>query len=188
MNNTIVYLLGHPGVGKLTIAKAICAASDARLLDNHLANNVVFSLIRADGKTPLPEAIWDSIAGIREIAFGVIESIAPPEFSYVLTNALKDDPVDRQWYDRVLLLAARRNARFLPVQLRCDEAEHLRRIDTPERAANLKHTDVAAALHRRNTVASLLVNHPNRMTLDTTHLPPAEAAARIIAAAERLAP
>ena len=95
MKNTIVYLLGHPGVGKLTIAKAICAASDVRLLDNHLVNNVVFSLIHADGKTPLPEAIWDSVAGIREIAFGVIESIAPPEFSYVLTNALKNDQIGR---------------------------------------------------------------------------------------------
>ena len=73
------------------------------------------------------------------------------------------------------------------MQLRCDEAEHLRRIDTPERAANLKHTDVAATLHRRKTVASLPVDHPNLLALDTTHLPPAEAAARIIAAAERLA-
>jgi hypothetical protein len=37
-------------------------------------------------------------------------------------------------------------------------------------------------------VPLLPIDHPNRMTLDTTHLPPAEAAARIIAAAERLAP
>lgn len=188
MNNTIVYLLGHPGVGKLTIAKAICAASGARLLDNHLVNNVVFSLIRADGKTPLPEAVWDYIEGIREIAFDVMETLAPPEFSYVLTNALTDDPADRPWYDRVVLLAARRNARFLPVLLGCDEAEHARRIDTPDRVANLKHTDVASALHRRRTVALLPVDHPNRLTIDAARLPPAEAAAQIIAVAESLRP
>lgn len=187
MNNTIIYLLGHYGVGKLTIAKAICAASGARLLDNHLVNNVVFSLIRADGKTPLPEAIWDSIAGIREIAFDAIEKLAPPEFSFVLTNALQDDPVDRQWFDRVVLLAARRNSRFLPVQLHCEEAEHARRIDTPERAANLKHTDVASGLRRRYTVALLPIDHPNLISIDTTRLPPDQAAAQIIAAAERLA-
>ena len=54
MNNSIIYLLGHYGVGKLTVAKAICAVTGARLFDNHLINNVVFSLIEADGKTTLP--------------------------------------------------------------------------------------------------------------------------------------
>ena len=61
MNNTIIYLIGHYGVGKLTIAKAICAATSARLFDNHLANNVVFSLIPTDGRTKLPPRIWDLI-------------------------------------------------------------------------------------------------------------------------------
>lgn len=188
MNNTIIYLLGHYGVGKLTVAKAICAASGARLLDNHLVNNVVFSLIRADGKTPLPDAIWDAVADIREVAFRTIETLAPPEFSYVLTNALQDDPEDRQWFDRVVTLAARRSARFLPVLVHCDAAAHASRIDTPERAANLKHTDIASGLARRDSVRLLPIDHPNRITLDTTHVPPAAAAAEIIAAAERLAP
>ena len=51
MNNTIIYLIGHYGVGKFTIAQAIAEATDARVFDNHLANNVIFSLIREDGKT-----------------------------------------------------------------------------------------------------------------------------------------
>ena len=67
MHNTIIYLIGHYGVGKLTIARAICAATDARLFDNHLANNVIFSLIRADGKTPLPEGVWDLIDVVRQV-------------------------------------------------------------------------------------------------------------------------
>jgi hypothetical protein len=188
MSNTIIYLLGHYGVGKLTAAKAICAATGARLLDNHLINNVVFSLIEADGKATLPDAVWDATNAIREVAFGVIEQLAPMHFSYVLTNSLTDDPVDRQWYERAVELAAHRQATFLPVLLTCDEAEHARRLPTPERARNLKHTDVASGLERRRSVPLLPIDHPNRMTLDTTHLPPAEAAARIIAAAERLAP
>ena len=188
MNNSIIYLLGHYGVGKLTVAKAICAVTGARLFDNHLINNVVFSLIEADGKTTLPEAVWDATNAIREIAFGVIQQLAPSNFSYVLTNSLGDDPVDRQWYERTVELAARRRATFFPVLLICDEAEHARRIPTAERAANMKHTDVASGIERRRSVPLLPIDHPNRMTLDTTHLPPAEAAARIIAAAERLAP
>jgi hypothetical protein len=186
VNNTIIYLLGHYGVGKLTVAKAICAATGARLFDNHLINNVVFSLIPADGKTPLPEQVWDTIGIIREVAFDAIKALAPPDCSYVLTNALTDDPVDRHWFDRAVALAAHRKSRFLPVVLQCDEAAHAFRIDTPERAANLKHTDVASGLVRRTTVRLLPVDHPHKLVLDTTHLPPKAAAATIIAAAERL--
>jgi hypothetical protein len=164
MINTIVYLLGHYGVGKLTVARAICAQTGARLFDNHLVNNVVFSLIRVDGRTPLPDEVWDAIGEIREIAFRSIEKLAPPEYSYVLTNALTDDPVDRQWFERAVELARRRRAKFLPVQLHCEEAEHARRIDTPERAAKLKHTDIASGLARRQTVRLLPVDHPNRIT------------------------
>jgi hypothetical protein len=188
VNNTIVYLLGHYGVGKLTIAKAICAATGARLLDNHLINNVVLGLVRVDGKTRLPDAVWDHINSIREIAFEAIEELAPPHYSYVLTNALQDEPVDRRWFERTVELARLRNATFVPVQLDCDEAENARRIDTPDRAANMKFTDVAASLARRRSVRQLPVDHPNLLSLDTTSLPPDEAALQIIAHAERLAP
>lgn len=58
MHNAIIYLLGHYGVGKLTIAREIAALTGARVFDNHLANNVVFSLIREDGSTLIPEGAW----------------------------------------------------------------------------------------------------------------------------------
>jgi hypothetical protein len=172
----------------LTVAKAICAASGARLFDNHLVNNVIFSLIRADGKTPMPKAVWDDIGKIRQIAFDAIEKYSNINESYVLTNALTEDPVDRQWYESTVALAARRGSMFSPVQLVVEEGEHARRIGTPEREANLKHTDVASGLARRRQIRLLPIEHPNFLELDITHLPPAEAAKQIIAHAERLAP
>ncbi|MDO8360191.1 MAG: hypothetical protein Q7T08_09130 [Devosia sp.] len=178
MDSLVVYLIGPYGVGKLTVAKALCALTGARLVDNHLINNVVFSLIRADGRTPLPETVWDHVSDIRKIAFEVMETLAPPEFSYVLTNSLDDDPQDRAWYDRAVLLAERRGARFVIVT--CDEAENARRIPSPERAANMKHTDVASALERRRTHRALPVEHPNRLDLDTTTALPEESAAAIL--------
>jgi len=44
MDNTIIYLLGHEGVGKYTIAKEIVTMTSARLVDNHAINNLIFSL------------------------------------------------------------------------------------------------------------------------------------------------
>jgi hypothetical protein len=186
MNNAIIYLLGHYGVGKLTVAKALCAATGARLLDNHLINNVVFGLISADGKTPLPRGIWEATERIRDVAFDVIERFAPPEFSYVLTNALQEDPMDRRWFERAELLAIRRGARFAPIVLSCEEGENMRRVGRPDRQANMKHTDVGSALERRRTIPLLSVAHPNRLDLDTTTEPPERTAAAIIAHMQRL--
>lgn len=188
MNNTIIYLIGHYGVGKLTIAKAICAATDARLFDNHLPNNVIFSLIRADGKTPLPEGVWDMIGVIRGQAFKAIEELTPADTSYVLTNCLLESyPGDRETYEQVKAVAIRRGNVFLPVLLRASDAAHAARVNSPERAERLKHTDVDSAAHKRRTEELLRIDHPNRLDLDTTDLPPSEAARLIIAHAERLA-
>lgn len=188
MNNTIIYLIGHYGVGKLTIARAICAATGARLFDNHLVNNVVFSLLRTDGKTPLPERVWDLIEVIREQACLAIEELAPPEESYVLTNCLvESDPMDHAIYQRVRAMAEKRGSVFVPVLLRASDAAHAARIPSPERETNFKQTDAETALRKRHTTELLLIDHPNRLDLDTTDLPPDEAARIIIAHAERLA-
>ena len=188
MNNTIVYLIGHYGVGKLTIAKTICAATDAGLFDNHLANNVVFSLIRVDGKTPLPERVWDMIGVIRDQVRLAIEELTPPDASFVLTNCLlENNPMDRAAYEQVEGMAARRGNVFVPVVLQASDAAHAARVPSAERGANFKETDVESALRKRQTTELLRIAHPNRLDLDTTDLPPAEAARLIIVHAERLA-
>lgn len=188
MNNTIVYLIGHYGVGKLTIARALCAATDARLFDNHLANNVIFSLIRADGKTPLPESVWGMIDIIRGQAFRAIEELTPADTSFVLTNCLlESEPGDRAAYEQVQAVAMRRGNVFLPVLLTASDAAHAARIGSSERAERLKHTDVESAAEKRRAEELLHIDHPNRLDLDTTELPPAEAVRLIIAHAERLA-
>jgi hypothetical protein len=188
MNNTIIYLIGHYGVGKLTIARAICAATDARLFDNHLANNVIFSLIRADGKTPLPESVWDMIGAIREQAFAAIETLTPPDTSFVLTNCLLDsDPRDREAYDQVKAVAARRGNVFVPVLLTASDDAHAARVGAPERVERLKHTHVESAAAKRRAEPLLRIDHPNRLDIDTTEMIPAEAARLIIDHAERLA-
>ncbi|MCD8491927.1 MAG: hypothetical protein LRY51_08510 [Geovibrio sp.] len=102
MKNTIIYLLGFPGTGKYTIAKEICAQADVRLVDNHLVNNPLFSLIWQDGTTPLPPRIWDNIGKVWEAVLDTIVHISAPDTSFVLTNALTDQGgVDRGWYERV---------------------------------------------------------------------------------------
>lgn len=188
MNNTVIYLIGHYGVGKLTIARALCAATDARLFDNHLVNNVIFSLLRTDGKTQLPERVWDLIDVIRDQALLAVEEIAPQDASFVLTNCLLEtDPMDHLIFQKVLATAERRGSVFVPVVLRASDAAHAERIPSPERAERLKQTDAESAEVKRRSNELLIIDHPNRLDLDTTHLPPDQAARQIIEHVERLA-
>jgi hypothetical protein len=188
MHNTIIYLIGHYGVGKLTIGKAIAAATGARLFDNHLANNVIFSLIREDGKTKIPDRAWDLIMTIRRQALTAMAEIAAPQASFVLTNALMDsDPMDRQAYEDVVATAARRKGTFVPVLLAASDAAHALRIPSAEREARLKMTDATGAQKVRQSKRLLVVDHPNRLDLDTTDLPAEAAARQVIAHAERCA-
>jgi hypothetical protein len=57
----------------------------------------------------------------------------------------------------------------------------------PERAARLKHTDAISAEQKRRSTELLRIDHPNRLDIDTTDMPPADAARLIITHAERLA-
>ncbi len=188
MRNTIIYLIGHYAVGKLTIARAIEATAGARLFDNHLANNVIFSLLRTDGRTPLPERVWDLIDVVRDQALLAIEELASTHASFVLTNCLLEhDPGDRAAYEKVEQLAIRRGSVFLPVLLKASDAAHAARISSPERGERLKMTDAASAEKMRQTTQLLRINHPNRLDIETTNLSPAEAAEMIIAHALKLA-
>jgi len=184
MKNTIIYLIGYPGVGKLTVAKAACARTGARLMDNHLVNNVAFSLIEADGVTPITEGVWAEIKAIRDAALRIVAHHAPHNLSYVLTNALLDDAGDRELFDQVRNVASVRGALFVPVVLSCDEEENMRRLVAPGRAEGLKETDVPSARRRLEAEPLLRFAHPNRLDLDITELSPEQATDRIIAHAK----
>ena len=181
MNNAIIYLIGHYGVGKYTIGKEISATTGAKLFDNHLANNVVFSLVGVEGAKTIPERIWDLIGVIREQAFLAIEEFTAPDASFVLTNCLiEGNPRDRRLFDRALALAKHRGSVFVPVMLAATDAVHAERIPSPDRAERFKMTDIDAA-HKKRTESRLLnVDHPNRIDVDTSAMPSGDAAQLII--------
>ncbi|OIS95115.1 hypothetical protein [Brucella cytisi] len=188
MKNTIIYLIGHYAVGKLTVARAIVDATNARLFDNHLANNVIFSLIQVDGRTSLPERVWDMIGVIRDQALLAMEELAPSDASFVLTNCLlESDPGDRATYEKVEQLAIARRSVFVPVILTASDTAHSCRMASPDRAERFKMTDAVAAARKRQTTELLRVNHPHRLDIDTTDMPPVEAARKIISYAASLA-
>lgn len=181
LTNTMIYLLGFPGTGKYTIAKEIVKQEPAiRLIDNHLINNPLFSLIKQDGTTPLPDRIWRNIGKIWEVVFDTMIHASEPEYSFIMTNALLEcNPEDRAWVEKVHDVAKTRNALFVPVRLHVDIEENKRRIVTQDRKNRLKQIDTEApARYAKKGVVS--VTNPNLLDLEVTKLSATKAAQGII--------
>ena len=189
MKNTIVYLIGYAGTGKYTIAKEIAVLTGAVIVDNQLINTPIFSVIAADGKTPLPASIWQKIESIRCIVLDSIAVLAQPEASFIFTNELHEGKLmDRRWYEDVEILAAKRQARLLPVILYCEPEEICRRVTSPERAVRFKERNADKTREKIRTYKLLRVSHPNSLELDITNLSPIQAAQAIITHGEKRVP
>lgn len=180
MKNTILYLLGFPGVGKYTIAQKICSTnSDFVLIDNHKTNNLIFPFI--DTNRPIPEDLWKIVFEIRKNLLTAIEKYCSEEKNLIFTNFLcENDAVDKNVYESILRLAKIRGALFCPIRLICSFDELKNRIKNASRKDSYKIIDI-------NFVEQLLKDkkeviktaHPNEMTLDITELLPEESSALI---------
>lgn len=189
IENTIIHLLGFPGAGKLTVAQEIVRQAEGiRLVDNHLINNPLFSLIRQDGKTKLDPRIWLNVRMIWDAVADTMVNIAPKEFSFVLTNALvEDDEDDRNHMEKIRGVAAARGGKYVPVRLPVtDPEEHIRRITTASRSARMKETNPEAPLRYAKREV-LKTGDARELTLDITRIGADEAAMNILAHAVKAA-
>lgn len=182
IKNVIIYLIGFAGTGKLTIAKEIASKSNIRIVANHLINDPILSVIQADGKTPLPRAVWDKIGIIRDVVFDTITNISPSNYSFIFTNELiEGNDIDLNVYNKVEAIATKRGSKYLPVRLICEAEELCKRVVSEERKANFKMIDKNASLQQSLESTVLNPKHPNTFTLDVTNLSAKEAADVILA-------
>src|SRR5947209_10589488 len=189
LQNTIVYLIGVPAVGKYTVAKEIGRLTGAKVVDNQLINTPVFSVVGYDGTDafPFPKGAWAHVEKIQRAVLAVIRDCCPPDASFVFTNVLDARaPGDKAWFRRIERLAKQRRAGFFPVWLTCDAETIRRRKDTPERRARLKDIDLTTISWWLQEFEVLRVPHPNALTLDTSHRAPRQTAQRILAHVQRV--
>ncbi len=181
MKNTIIYLLGFPGTGKYTIAKEICKQADVKLVDNHLINNPVFTLVERDGKTKLPDSVWEQTAKIRAIVLDTMKTLSPPDYNFVFTNALvNEDPDDLDIYKSVKNTAETREACLVPIRLTCEIEKNMQRIISPDRKKHMKELSPELAREIRKNHSILETRHSNELTLDVSDLTAKDAAKTIL--------
>ena len=189
IENCIIHLNGYPGTGKLTVAKEICRQAGFRLIDNHATANLVFNMVRKDGKTSIPREAWDVIGQIRNIVTDSLPKLAPKSLSFVFTNCLAHgDQSDIDVIASVEKATLARGGIFVPVVLTCDMEENRRRVVRPDRETNMKMTDADGLKDLYNDFDLLRYDHDNFFELDITSVTPANAAKAIIAHARKVAP
>lgn len=175
-NTVIIYLIGTPGTGKYTIAKEI-EKSGYIVCDNQLINNPIFSLVGYDGfsTVPISAAAWNAIGRIRSVILDFISN--EHTHNYIFTNVLYEDEGDRQCYNQLKEMAAKRNSIFVSVKLHISEEENIRRIEQPERELRYKSRDKQDVFTRMPLIH---VEHENLYELDVTSLSAKEAAISIL--------
>ena len=187
MKNTVIYLFGFPATGKYTIAKEIVAQTDARLIDNHLINNVIFSVIRPDGKTKLPEEVWQFTRQVSDLVREAAVKLVSAEENFIFTNALNEEyPPDHITYEKVLEVAKQRDALFVPVRMVCDLEVLQKRIGSKDRQERMKMTDPEGIAEHYQNWTVLNPDHKYKFELDTTHLTVQEAVAAILTHVKQL--
>ncbi len=175
MVGNLIHLNGAPGVGKLTIARFLCARLQARLLDNHAIYNVAFGLTEFQS----PE-FYEAVRAVRRAAYDQILKL-PKSMTVVLTDAYFADS-DWGWesWQAIKQLAASRQCRCFTISIICEAEEHRKRIVGGDRGARGKLQNPSYV--EDIGVRPLIEQAGNdSLGLDVTHLAPDEDAARIAA-------
>jgi len=171
MENVIIYLLGYPGVGKLTIANKISTCvKNTHVVDNHKINNLIFPFVDLS-KDLNDHPLWPYIGKIRDVVFRFIVNEADAKHNFIFTAFLLEEEKHKVAYNKMLNLAEQRQAKFIPVKLLCDKDIIKKRMQSEERKQNFKLTDTKILDdYFINRPGLININHPNLLSLDITNL------------------
>ena len=180
---TLLFVVGPPAVGKLTVGTEVARRTGFRVLHNHLTLDLVHRFFEF-GEGPF----WDLVGEFRQ---RLLDEIAASElpgvvftYCWAFNQPEEDDAVNRY--------VAPFRSRGLPVwfvELQATQEERLRRNETPFRLQE-KPTKRDVATSRANLLKTdrqwqlnsdgRFDGRPDWLTLETTHLSAADTAERVV--------
>jgi hypothetical protein len=181
MENTIVHLIGKPGVGKYTTGLELARRTGARLVDNHSIANPILNPYGANGTQQLPAAIWKPVGVVRAAVLETIRTLTPPGMSFIFTNFIRaDDPGEYAVFEEFVELAAARGSLYVPVILTAPVDVIVERIVREDRKARMKLVDPVLGATFATEVPEFSTAHPNALVLDNSGGSAADSATAIL--------
>lgn len=172
----LIVLNGYPGVGKLTIGRALAERLGGRILDIHSVYNLAFAL--TEFRSPDFYYATNAVEDLADELISRIPVEVPLIFTTVLTeNATRDAETDMARFAR----RAEGRGPLRMVHLWCDLEENKRRIGSEARDGMRKPRDAMMVQRNHDGGAALSGGDlPNLLRIDVTALSPDEAADKII--------
>ncbi|HAY05384.1 MAG TPA: shikimate kinase [Hyphomonas sp.] len=169
-----VFLYGPPAAGKLTVARLLAAETGYALFHNHLVVDTVHAVFPFGSPSfmRLREQFW----------LDVIGAAAAEDRSLIFT--FQPEPtVSPDFAQRAIDLVTGKGGHTFLAYLKLPAHEQLARISNPDRAAfgKLRDADLLRTLQPQFAACEAAMPTPH-LTVDTATTPPAEIAARILAA------
>ena len=167
----VVYLYGPPGVGKLTVGTELATLTGFRLFHNHLTVNLATAVFARDS------AAWVRL--IRHVRRHVFAEATREGVDLIYTGVYLGTAEQDESIDTMLDPVSPSGGSAASLQLVCDRDELVSRVQYESRPRHDKLTDPQVLMERYALTVTLPFGSHER--LDTTHVPPADAAARIAA-------
>jgi shikimate kinase len=166
----LVFLYGAPATGKLTVGRELAVLTGYKLHHNHMAVDTALALFDYDDPHLLQLC--------QEINLLVFNAADQAKLTGLIFTFAYGSSLDDPFLDEVIR-RYQNNVYF--VHLVCEVDELKRRVVSTERQRYRKVRDPNILLHALARIDYAKdISHPHHMTVDTTHMPPRDAARRIM--------
>jgi hypothetical protein len=179
----LLFVVGPPAVGKMSVGQAIAERTGLRLMHNHVS--IELALRYFDHGTPAFRRIDGEI---RRLVIGEVAASDLPGLVFTFVWAF-NLPEEQEFVDRCSMPFRERGGRVLFLELEAPQAERLKRNAGPSRLAEKpSKRDVEASQRRLLELdAGYQLNsggqfdeRPDYLRVDNTFLTPGEVAERVI--------
>jgi len=179
MQNIIIYIFGLCDSRKYTVTQEIAKLENFIVVDNHLINSPILSVLQPDGHSLLPHHTWYEIEKVRSAVYNSIK-MADRNSNFILTNEFyAEDEEDSKLFHQIQTVAKARSSQFFPVRMLCNKEEVLNRIVWEEKKMRFEAMHLGI-VHKKFGYTVLKPQHDNLFEIDVTQITPAKAAQYII--------
>ncbi len=169
----LIVLYGPPGVGKLTVARALARRTGFKILHNHLTIELLCALFDW-GSAP-----YNQLA--QRYRIELLETAAQHGIKGVITTLVYGAEIDATEVRELLQRMKKRRVKVCFVKLACSQSELERRIKHHSRKAftKIRHVKHLRDMMKKYDVTSTIPFGDN-FIIDTTALSPQRTARRVI--------